>query len=273
MADQSSYYSKLRSSWDSSGSFLCVGIDPTRDMIPNLLNSREDGFYEFGIRIVDTVSEYACAVKINHAHFAATANESLLARLIEYIHARYPSLPVILDAKRGDIGATARQYAREAFERYGADAVTVNPFLGWETVQPFLDYEDRGVIVLCKTSNPDAAWLQDFPQEDPIYLRVAKKVQATSNPNLMLVVGATHSDALRRVREEAPDVTFLVPGIGAQGGVAGDVLQYGRRHDGRGLIVNCSRGVIQQDPCSADYFELVRQSAEAYNRMLAHGCG
>ncbi len=273
MADNSSFYAKLRSSWDSSGSMLCVGIDPTRDIVPQWIDAREDSFYEFGTRIVEVVSEYACAVKINHAHFAAAAQENQLTRLIEYIHSRHPTLPVILDAKRGDIGETARQYAREVFERYGADAVTVNPFLGWETVQPFLEYEDRGVIVLCKTSNPNAAWLQDFPHEDPMYLRVAKKVQAALNPNLMLVVGATHSEALRRIRLDAPDVTFLVPGVGAQGGVVGDVLQYGRRHDGRGLIVNCSRGVIQQDPCSADYFELVRQSAEAYNRMLAHGCG
>lgn len=270
MANQSSFYSSLESAWDASGSCLCVGVDPTPDMHPDVLGVKKRGLYDFGKRVVDAVSDYVCSVKFNHAHFAAAAQENQLCRLIQYIHEYYPSIPVILDAKRGDIGATAQQYAREAFERYEADAVTVNPFLGWEAVQPFLEYKDRGVIVLCKTSNPDAAWLQDIPEDDPIYLRVAKKVQAASNPNLMLVVGATHPDALRRVRKHAPDATFLVPGIGAQGGVAEDVLQYGRRTDGLGLVVNCSRGVIRQDPSSSDYFDLVRESAKAYNRMLAH---
>lgn len=270
MASQPNFYSSLKSAWEASTSFLCVGIDPTADMIPGDLDRGNGDLYAFGTRIVDVVCEYVCSVKINHAHFAAAAKEGQLVRLIQYIHARHPSIPVILDAKRGDIGATAKQYASEAFERYEADAVTVNPYLGWTTVDPFLEFENRGVIVLCKTSNSDAAWLQDFPKDDPMYLRVARRVQAASNPNLMLVVGATHPQALYRVRECAPDVTFLVPGIGAQGGIPADVLQNGRRRDGLGLIVNCSRSVIQQDPNSQDYFGLVQKSAMAYNRLLAH---
>ncbi len=270
MTKPSDFCSLLESAWEASTSCLCVGVDPTADMIPSELDAGTGSLYEFGARIVDAVCKYVCSLKINHAHFAAAAEESQLVRLIQYIHTRHPSIPVILDAKRGDIGATAQQYAREAFERYEADAVTVNPYLGWTTIEPFLEYESRGVIVLCKTSNPDAAWLQDFPEENPMYLRVARRVQEASNPNIMLVVGATHPKALHRVRESAPDVTFLVPGIGAQGGIPADVLQNGRRQDGLGLIVNCSRSVISQNPNSSDYFGLVQKSARDYNRLLAH---
>ena len=271
MLVRSDFYKKLERAWVQSGSSLCVGIDATPEMMPESLVSRSLGLFEFGTAVVDAVNPYVCAFKINHAHFASTANEPQLASLIEYIHSQHPTIPVILDAKRNDIDATARKYAIESFERYDADAVTVNPYLGWDAIQPFLEYEGRGVIVLCKTSNPGAAWIQDVPREEPIYLRVAARVQEESNPNLMLVVGATHPEALGRVRETARDVTLLVPGVGAQGGNPTDVLHYGRRGDGFGLVINCSRSVIQHNPRSSDYFDLVRESAAFYNRQFAHG--
>ena len=227
------------------------------------------GILNFSTSIVDAVSEYVCAIKMNHAHFASSGHETELESLIDYIHEVNPSIPVILDAKRGDVDSTAAKYAKESFERYSADAVTVNPYLGWDTLEPFFEYEHRGVIVLCKTSNPGSAWLQDEPKESPMYLRIAEKVQDQSNPNLMLVVGATHEKSLSRIRQTAPDVTFLVPGVGAQGGNAENVIKLGKRKDGLGLIINCSRSVIEQDRESANYFGEVASVAKSLSESLS----
>lgn len=227
------------------------------------------GILEFSTSIVDAVSQHVCAIKMNHAHFASRGQEAELEALIEFIHERHPVIPVILDAKRGDVDSTAEKYAEEAFDRYSADAVTVNPFLGWDTIEPFMQHKQRGVIVLCKTSNPGSYWLQDEPSNSPMYLRIAERVQQEANPNLMLVVGATNEDALIRVRRAAPDVTFLVPGVGAQGGSAENVLKLGKRRDGLGLIVNCSRSVIAQDPKSPTYFEEVAYVAKSLSETLS----
>lgn len=238
-------------------------------MYPTDCEADNQSLLGFSKSIVDAVSNFVCAFKINHAHFASKGCEDDLEFLIGHIHSTSPHVPVILDAKRGDVGATAVKYAEEAFERYSADAVTVNPYMGWDTVEPFLQYTGRGVILLCKTSNPGSYWLQDEPQESPIYLRIANRVQQEANPNLMLVVGATDESALGRVRQAAPDVTLLVPGVGAQGGSAADVLRIGRRVDGSGLIVNCSRSVISQDGGSPFYFEKVASTAETMSKALS----
>ena len=242
----------------------------TAEMVPRFLQNEDGGVYPFCTQLVQAVSQFACAIKINHAHFAAAGIEDQLKRLIALLHSDYPSIPVILDAKRGDIGATAEHYAAEAFLRFGADAVTVNPYLGWDTLEPFLQHNDRGVIVLCKTSNPGSDWLQDWPPENPSYLRIAERVQREENSNLMLVVGATYPSSLARVREVAPDVTILVPGVGAQGGSAQRVLKAGGRSDGWGLLINCSRSIIQQDSDAKHYFDLVAESARAYHQQFAH---
>lgn len=268
MIQRPKFHELLAESWKESGSFLCVGIDPSIEMFPTNYRSRQRGILDFSTSIVDVVSRYACALKMNHAHFASNGHEAELESLIEYIHETNPRIPVILDAKRGDVGSTAAKYARESFERYSTDAVTVNPYLGWDTLEPFLEYERNGVIVLCKTSNPGSAWLQDLPEDFPMYLRIAEKVQQEANPNLMLVVGATHENSLCRVRQTAPDVTFLVPGVGAQGGNASTVIKLGKRSDGLGLIVNCSRSVIAQDPDSLDYFDEVASAAKAMSEIL-----
>ena len=147
--------------------------------------------------------------------------------------------------------------------------VTVNPFMGWDAVEPFLQHQQKGVIVLCKTSNPGSFWLQDQPTDSPMFLRIAERVQQEANPNLMLVVGATHEDALTRIRQTAPDVTFLVPGVGAQGGNAENVMKLGRRSDGLGLIVNCSRSVIVQDRDAPSYFEQVSEVAKLMSETLS----
>lgn len=203
---------------------------------------------EFCCNIVDATADAVCAFKPQAAYFAALGLEADLAELITYIHARHPQVPVILDAKRGDIGATARLYAREAFVRFGADAVTVSPYLGRESIEPYFDYPERGVIVLCRTSNPDSAWLQNYPEDDPVYLRVARGVAKwNTHGNLMLVAGATYASDLGRIRSLVGDMPLLVPGVGAQGGDLEAVLRSGLDSSGQGLVINASRAVLYAD--------------------------
>ncbi len=259
------FYEALLASYKRTNTFLCVGLDPDWEMIPESFPRTKKGFLDYCMRIVDCIQDLACAIKINHAFFGALGFEEELEMIIRYIHKRYSGLPVILDSKRGDIGHTASKYADEAFKRYQADAVTVNPFLGWDTVEPFLSHSDRGVILLCRTSNPGSSWLQ----EDGVSEQIAKRVHEEKNPNLMLVVGATHLGALRQVRTIAPQTTLLAPGIGLQGGDTQSLLQVGRREDGLGLIVNCSRDITKQMFNQIDYFEKVRESAIDFSRALS----
>jgi len=232
---------------------LCVGLDPDLARLPRCYrdgpNRIEDGISAFCRDIIDATADLVCAFKPQIAYFAALGLEAELADLIAYIHRAYPDTPVILDAKRGDIGDTAKLYAREAFERFNADAVTVNPYLGEESVKPFLGYEGRGVIVLCRTSNPDSAWLQRYPDpENPVYLRVARAAaEWNACGNVMLVAGATYPEELGRIRESVGDMPLLVPGIGAQGGDLQAVLKQGADSNGQGLVINTSRAVLYAD--------------------------
>ena len=240
---RASFATQLRQSWRDQNSLLCVGLDPDPERIPGGLGAT--GVFDFCRTIVDATAEFVCAFKPQAAHFAALGQEDELANLISYIHTHYSDLPVILDAKRGDIGSTARLYAREAFDRYGADAVTVNPYLGHESVEPYLDYADRGVVILCRTSNPGSAWLQDYPAENPSYLRIAQAAaQWNLNGNVMLVAGATYPENLGYIRQIVGDMPLLVPGIGAQGGDLEQVLDHGADQLGAGLVINASRAVL-----------------------------
>jgi orotidine-5'-phosphate decarboxylase len=207
---------------------------------------------------VDATAEFACAFKPQIAHFAALGAEAALERLVAHIHAAHPGIPVILDAKRGDIGSTAQRYATEAFDRHGADAVTVNPYLGGHSLQPFLERADRGVVILCRTSNPGGADLQDLlvRGEDapgavrPLYQHVAETAARTwnGNGNVALVVGATWPGQLREVRAIVGDMPLLVPGVGAQGGDAEAVVRNARTADGTGLMVSSSRAILYASP-------------------------
>ncbi len=215
--------------------------------------------------VIDATADRVCAFKPQIAHFAALGCESVLMDLIAHIHTRYPDVPVILDAKRGDIGSTAERYAIEAFERYDADAVTVNPWLGAEGLQPFLDYTDRGTIVLCRTSNADSAWLQTDPAGlDHPYLRIARASRDwNTRGNVLLVAGATYPDELGAIRDAAgDDVGLLVPGVGAQGGDLAAVFRQGASTDGFGLVVNSSRAIIYAGS-GEDFSEAARSAAEA----------
>ena len=263
MTDERGFHDKVEFAWQKSKSLLCVGLDPRLELLPAPFDKDRDSVLEFCKTIVDATHESACAFKPNHAFYAALGLEDDLADLIEYIHNRYPAIPVILDAKRGDIGSTAEHYAIEAFERYKVDAVTVNPFLGWDTVEPFLAWENRGVFVLCRTSNEGSAWLQTQPEIDPVYEQIAERIDALNNPNVGLVVGATNLTELREIRDYAPDTLLLIPGVGIQGARAADVLETGCADDGREVLINVSRGIIHQDQ-SVNYLDSVIAKAREY---------
>jgi orotidine-5'-phosphate decarboxylase len=242
----------LKQAWRINNSLVCVGLDPEPSKFPAHLRGRPDAIYEFCTAIVDATADLVCCYKPQIAHFAAQRAEDALERLIAHIHEKHPGVPVILDAKRGDIGSTAQHYASEAFERYGADAVTLNPYLGRDSVQPFLDRADKGVILLCHTSNPGAADLQELivrgadGSELPLYQHVAMNIARdwNANGNCALVVGATWPEQLAQVRALVGDMPILVPGVGAQGGDAEAVVRNGATRSGDGLIISSSRAIL-----------------------------
>lgn len=238
------FHDRLRQSWQRSDSALCVGLDPRLDRVPPRLRGTREPLFEFCRTIVDATADLVCAFKPQFAYFAAEHAEDQLEALIAHIHREHPGVPVILDAKRSDIGSTAEQYARELFDRYGADAATINPYLGWDSIVPYTRYSGRGIVILCLTSNPDSAWLQDHPADEPAYLRVAEMASRNDRGNLALLVGATFPNQLGRVRQRAPSLPFLVPGVGAQGGDVQAVFANGLDEEGGGLVVNASRSVI-----------------------------
>ncbi len=242
----------LRQAWRTNDSLVCVGLDPEPLRFPAHLRDEPDAIFAFCREIVDATADLVCAFKPQIAHFAAQRAEDALERLIAHIHVQHPGVPVILDAKRGDIGSTAQHYAAEAFERYRADAVTLNPYLGRDSVQPFLDRADKGVILLCHTSNPGAADLQELSVrgadggELPLYQHVASMISRdwNTNGNCALVVGATWPEQLAQVRALVGDMPILVPGVGAQGGDAEAVVRNGATRDGEGLIISSSRAIL-----------------------------
>ena len=242
---------KLADAWRRNDSLLCVGLDPDPVRFPAHLRDQPDAIYQFCTAIIDATAASACAFKPQIAYFAALRAEDQLEAICAYVREHYPHLPVILDAKRGDIGATAEQYVREAFERYQADAVTVSPYMGFDSVAPYLEWRDRGVIVLCRTSNPGGSDLQ-FLQVDgvPLYQHVARLVADTWNKHgqCALVVGATFPNELAQVRKIVGDMPLLVPGIGAQGGDVQATVQAGKTADGTGMMINSSRAILYPTP-------------------------
>jgi orotidine-5'-phosphate decarboxylase len=236
---------RLAQAHHSSGSLVCVGLDPDPARLPRDLGA--DPIYAFNRRIVDATAEFAAAYKPQIAFYGALGAESQLAASIRYIRERAPTALVILDAKRNDIGNTAEAYVREAFDRYDADAVTVNPYMGEDSVRPFLARPDRGAVLLCRTSNTGAHDFQDLLVDGvPLYRRVAECAAARWNEfgNLMLVVGATYPREMADLRRAHPEVPFLVPGIGAQGGDLDATLAAGLDARGAGLLISSSRGLI-----------------------------
>lgn len=255
-------------------SLLCVGLDPDLSRFPQQLQGKSDSIFEFCKAIIDATAGLACAFKPQIAYFAALAAEDQLQAICDYLKQNYPDIPIVLDAKRGDIGATAEQYAREAFERYDADAVTVNPYMGFDSVAPYLEWKDRGVIVLCRTSNPGGSDLQ-FLQVDgkPLYQHVAQLVSGQWNRNgqCALVVGATFPRELAQVRAIVGDMPLLVPGIGAQGGDIEATVKAGRTASGGGMMINSSRAILYAKPEGSEDFaaaaaRVARETRDAVNQ-------
>lgn len=264
---------QLRQRWQAANSLLCVGLDPDLARLPAALADEADALYLFCRDIVDATAEYACAFKPQIAYFAAhEGGEDALKRLIAHIHAAHPGIPVVLDSKRGDIGSTAAQYAREAFGRFAADAVTLNPYMGHDSAEPFLQYRERGCIFLCHTSNPGARDFQELLVDGaPLYQHVARTIAQAWNThgNCALVLGATFPEELGRIRAIVGDMPLLIPGVGAQGGDVAAVVQNGKTRDGTGLMINSSRGILYAST-GADWRDAAaaaaRQLRDAINR-------
>lgn len=236
----------LKRRWQDAG-MLCVGLDPDAARLPACVAEQPDAILAFCTAIVDATADLVCAFKPQIAHFASARAEEQLEALIAHIHSAHPDVPVILDAKRGDIGSTAEHYAREAFERYRADAVTLNPYMGFDSIEPYLAWPDRGAILLCRTSNAGGSDLQALDVGgERLYERIARLAAGAWNASgrLGLVVGATFPAELARVRELAPGLPLLVPGIGAQGGDIAASVRAGRDAVGAGMIVNSSRAIL-----------------------------
>ncbi|MDN5843019.1 MAG: orotidine-5'-phosphate decarboxylase [Alcaligenaceae bacterium] len=268
-----SFIKKLHNAWQTTDSLLMVGLDPDPARFPRELQGHPQAIFEFCRAIVDATAPYVCGFKPQIAYFSAERAEDQLEALCAYIRGHYPELPLVLDAKRGDIGSTAQRYAREAFERYQADAVTVNPYMGHDSVQPYLDYGDRGVIILCRTSNPGGSDLQFATLADgrPLYLHLAERVasQWNSQGQCALVVGATFPDEIALVRQVVGDMPLLIPGIGAQGGDIDATVRAGRTADGTGMMINSSRAILyagQSDDWREAASAAAMRTREAINR-------
>ena len=268
----------LRAAERQNASMLCVGLDPEPTKFPDHLKGDASKIYDFCAAIVDATADLVNSFKPQIAYFAAHRAEDQLEKLIAHMRRVAPHVPVILDAKRGDIGSTAEQYAIEAFERYGADAVTLSPFMGWDSVQPYLKYHGKGAFLLCRTSNPGGDDLQNqhlasVDGQPRVYEHIAKLAQGPWNLNgqLGLVVGATYPKEIERVRELAPTVPLLIPGVGAQGGDAVATVKAGLRVNGDEttgpIIVNSSRAVLYASK-GADFAQAARQVAEQTRATL-----
>ncbi|RZT04343.1 orotidine-5'-phosphate decarboxylase [Duganella sp. CF402] len=253
------FINKLSAAWTANDSLLCVGLDPDMAKLPAQFQNDPQGIYQFCREIIDATADLACSFKPQIAYFAALSAEDQLQQICDYVRENYPHIPLIMDAKRGDIGATARQYAREAYDRYGADAVTVNPYMGFDSVEPYMEWSDRGVIILCRTSNAGGSDLQFLDVGGkPLYQHVAQLVAQKWNQNgqCALVVGATFPEELAQVRAIVGDMPLLVPGIGAQGGDIAATVKSGRTANGAGMMINSSRAILYAAPQAGEDFAM-----------------
>jgi orotidine-5'-phosphate decarboxylase len=275
------FIESLNQAWQRSGSLLCVGLDPDPQRYPQSLQNHADRTYEFCKAIVDATAPYVSSFKPQIAYFAAQKQEDALARLIDYVHGAYPGLPVVLDAKRGDIGATAAQYAQEAFSRYRADAVTINPYMGSDSLEPYYQFADKGIILLCRTSNPGGSDIQNLQVNPtgndrmPLYQHVAHmaKHQWNRTEQVALVVGATFASEISMVRQIVGNMPLLVPGIGAQGGDIEATVAAGVDDNLNGMMINSSRAILYAST-GTDFAEAAGQVAKAtrdeINRIRFH---
>ncbi len=264
------FYERLETIWKKSDSMVCVGLDPDLAKLPPHLLKSSTPIFDFNKALVDATCDYVCAYKPQGAYYSGQQCEEELAETIYYIKKQHPDIPVILDIKRGDIGSTAEMYAREAFDRFHADAVTVNPYMGADALKPFTDYAERGTVILCRTSNPGGNDIQNLICAGrPVYEHVAElaRDKYNYNGNVALVIGATYHEELAKVRALCPEMPFLVPGVGAQGGDVAKVLEHGCTADGYGLIINSSRGIIYASK-GEDFAEKAGEAAKALRDQI-----
>jgi orotidine-5'-phosphate decarboxylase len=265
------FIEQLRQAERTNGSLLCVGLDPEPAKFPAAMQGDASKIYDFCAAIVDATADLVIAFKPQIAYFAAHGAEAQLERLMAHMRRTAPEVPIILDAKRGDIGSTAEQYAKEAFERYGADCVTLSPFMGFDSVQPYLKYHGKGAFLLCRTSNPGGDDLQNqrlagLDGQPTLFEHIASLVQGPWNLNgqLGLVVGATYPEEIERVRQVAPTVPLLIPGVGAQGGDAVATVKAGYRaangETTAPIVVNSSRAVLYASS-GANFAQAARAAA------------
>lgn len=262
-----SFASRLHAATVTNDSLLCIGLDPVPERIPASLGAGAPALARYCIEIIEATVDLVCCYKPNLAFFAALGPEGM--RALEEVRAAIPvTIPAILDCKSGDMGNTALNYARAWFDTFGFDAVTVNPYLGREGLDPFLAYADRGVIVLCRTSNPGSAEVQELPVPapdggtEPLYLAMARSIHAWSKDaaaTVGLVVGATRPAELARIRPICPEEPILLPGIGAQGGELAASVRAGTNRAGEGLMVSASRSIMYAD--GGDSFAAAARSA------------
>lgn len=259
-----SFIQLLRSRW-ALGTAVCVGLDTEYAKIPEHLKKGDVrvALFSFNKAIIDATAEYVCAYKPQSAYYEAGGPDGIAALIdtAQYVREKYPEIPLILDAKRADIGSTNDAYVKAAFEIGGFDAITLHPYLGAEALKPFLDQKDKGCIILCRTSNPGAGEFQDLMVDgEPLYTHVAHRVSGewNKNGNCALVVGATYPEELACVRQIIGDMPILIPGIGAQGGDVEKTVKAGKNSSGEGMIINSSRGIIFASH-GEDFSERARQ--------------
>lgn len=252
------FLQKLESRMGAANSLFCVGLDPNLEKVPKRFLKSKDPYLAFNKWIINETHEYVCAYKPNSAFYESQGAKGIesLQKTCAYIQKEFPDIPIIIDAKRGDIGHTNKEYAKFIFEYLRADAVTLQPYLGSEALGEFFKYKNKGLIILCKTSNPGAGEFQDLMVQNgknklPFWKHVALEVATTwqkqSRADLLLVVGATYPKELSEIRKLLPGTTFLVPGVGAQGGSLAEILQHGLNKNKKGIIINSSREIIYSD--------------------------
>jgi orotidine-5'-phosphate decarboxylase len=262
------FKAKLRASEDATGSLLCLGLDPEPDLLPPSVERSPAGIARFVRIVVEAVGDSVSSYKLNLAFYERWGREA--SWLLEQALAALPrERPVILDAKRGDVGSTAQAYAHAMFEAWGADAVTVNPYLGYDSVAPFLAHKDKEIFIVCRTSNPGAAEFQHLRSDgEPLYRHIARAaVRWDHHGNVALVVGATAPAELRDVRQIAGDRLLLVPGIGAQAADLTAAVGAALRPDGRGAVIPMSRGILFAS-AGADYPDAARAAAQRYRDAI-----
>ncbi len=276
MGNKISFNTLLAKKWQEK-KFVCAGLDSNYSQLPTSVKKNSSPYkaiLNFNRQIVDAVSDLVCSYKIQISFYEAQGIDGLraLKETIFYIHKKYPDIPIILDAKRGDIKNSNLGYTQAVFEYLKVDAITVNPYLGKEALEPFLDYKDKGIIVLVKTSNPGGGEIQDLKvgsKGEPLYLWLAERVARTwnKNGNCGVVVGATYPKQLRQVRKVVGDMPILIPGVGLQGGELEATIKEGVNSKGNGMIINSSRGIIFAST-NKDFAKYARIATESLNKQI-----